>query len=68
MASHDVEELLGGLRALTSQLVDQGLAGRPKQEGSDDVGIGDIGQLVALPREALDVLTGSFPKLLLAIL
>ena len=43
MASGDVEELLGGSRALTSQLMDQGLAGGPKQENSYDIGIGDVG-------------------------
>ena len=64
MAGGDVEELLGGSRALTSQLVNQGLAGGPRQEGSYDVGIGDVRQLVALPGEAPDVPTKSFPGLL----
>ena len=70
MAGHDVEELLGGPRALTSWLreVDQGHAGGPGPEGSDDVGVGDVGQLVALPGEASDVLAESFPVLLSAIL
>ena len=67
MASGDVEEILGGSRALTSQLVNQGLAGGPGQEGSYDVGIGDVGQLVALPREVPDVSTKGFSSLLLAI-
>ena len=67
MASHDVEELLGGLRALTSQLVDQGLAGGPRQEGSDDVGVCDIRQLIALPREASNVLMESLSRLLSVI-
>ena len=67
MAGGDVEELLGGSRALTSQLVNQGLIGGPRQESSYDVGVDDIGQLVALPGEALDVLMNSFPELLLAI-
>ena len=65
MAGRDVEELLGGLRTLMSQLVDQGLAGGPGQESSDDV---DVRQLVALPGEVSDVLAESFPELLLAIL
>ena len=42
----------------------QGLAGGPRQEGSHNVGIGDIGQLVSLPGEAPDVLTMSFSRLL----
>ena len=42
VASGDVEELLGGSRALTSQLVNQGLVGDPRQEGSYDVGVDDV--------------------------
>ena len=43
MASGDVEELLSGLWALTSQLVNQGLAGGLGQESSYDVGVDDVG-------------------------
>ena len=64
MAGGDVGELLGGSWALTSQLVNQGLASGPRQESSYDVGIGDVGQLVALPGEASDVPTKSFSGLL----
>ena len=64
MAGDDVEELLSGSRALTSQLMDQGLIGGPRQESSYDVGIGDVGQLVALLGEAPDVTTKGFPSLL----
>ena len=67
MAGGDVEELLGGSQALTSQLVNQGLAGGSGQESSYDVGVGDVGQLVALPGEAPDVPTKSFPRLLSSI-
>jgi hypothetical protein len=68
VAGHDVEELLGGRRALSAQLVDQGLADGPGQECLDDVSIVDIGQRVALPREALDILMKSLYRLLLAVL
>ena len=44
--------------------MDQGLVGGSRQEGSYDVGIGDVGQLVALPGEAPDVPMKSFPGLL----
>lgn len=54
--------------ALASQLVDQGLAGGPGQEGSNDVGVGDIGQLIALPGETLDVQAESLSRLLPAVL
>jgi hypothetical protein len=59
VAGSDVEELLGGPWALTSQLMYQGLAGGPRLESPNDVDIGDIGQLIALPGEAPDVLMES---------
>ena len=55
MASGDVEELLGGSWALTSQLVNQGLISGPRQESSYNIGVGDNRQLVALLGEASDV-------------
>ena len=64
MGSGDVEELLSGSWALTSQLVNQGLAGGPRLEGSYDIGVSDVRQLVALPGEAPDVPTKGFPGLL----
>ena len=67
MAGGDVEEFLGGSWALVSQLVNQGLTGGPRQESSYDVGVGNVGQLIALLGEAPDVLTKSFPILLLAV-
>jgi hypothetical protein len=48
MASGDVEELLGGMQALTSHFMDQGLAGGPRQECPDDICVDDIGQFIAL--------------------
>ena len=46
--------------------MDQGLVGGPRQEGSYEVGVGvgDVGQLIALPREASNVPTKSFLGLL----
>ena len=67
MAGVNVEELLGGSWALTSQLVNGGLTGGSIQESSYDVGVGDVGQLVALPEEAPDVPMKSFPGLLSAV-
>ena len=64
MASGDLEELLGGSWALMSQLMNQGLVGGPRQEGPYDVCVSDIGQLIALPGEVLDVPTKGFPRLL----
>ena len=47
--------------------MNKGLTGGPRQEDSYVVGIDDVGQLVALPRKALDVPTKSFPELLFAV-
>ena len=47
--------------------MNQGLAGGPRQEDSYDVGVGDVGQLIALPGEASDVPTKSLPELLLIV-
>ena len=47
--------------------MNQGLAGGPEQESSYDVGVGDIGQLVALLGEAPDVPMKGFPGLPLTI-
>ena len=46
--------------------MNQGLVGGPRQEGSYDVGVGDVGQLIALLGEASDVPMKSFPSLLSA--
>ena len=45
-----------------------GLAGGPGQENSYDVGVGDVGQLVALPGEAPDVPTEGYSGLLSVVL
>jgi hypothetical protein len=68
MAHHDVVEFLSSPRALSSQLVDQGLAGGPRHEHRDNVSVGDVGQCIALPGEALNVLVKSLSQLLLAVL
>ena len=68
MAGGDVQELLGGLRALASQLVNQGLVGHSGQEGSYHVDIGDVGKLVALLGEASDVPTKGLTGLLAIVL
>ena len=39
--------------------MDQGLAGGPGLEGSDDVGVDDIRQLIALAGEASDIFAES---------
>ena len=44
--------------------MNQGHTGGPRQESSYDVGVGDVGQLVALSGETLDVSMKSFPRLL----
>ena len=44
--------------------MNQGLVSGPGQESSYDVGVGDVGQLIALPGEAPDVPTKAFSSLL----
>ena len=48
--------------------MNQGLVGGPGQENSYDVGVGDVGQVVALPGEALDVPTEGLTGLLTIVL
>ena len=68
MTGGDVQEFLGGSWALASQLMNQRLAGSPRQEGSYHVGIGDVRELIALLREAPDVPTEGFTGLLATVL
>jgi len=48
--------------------MNQGFTGRPGQEGSYHVGIGDVRELVALSREAPDIPTEGLTSLLMAVL
>jgi hypothetical protein len=64
----NVNDLLGGSRALAPQFVNQGIAGGPAQESPNHVGIDDVGKRVALLGEAPNVLAESFPWLLPAVL
>jgi hypothetical protein len=50
-----------------AERVDERLAGRALDEGVDDVGVGDVGELVALVRETLDLLLQGLIGPLLAI-
>ena len=43
----DVEYVVGGSRLHTAELVDQGLAGCPREEHADDVRVDDIRKRVA---------------------
>ena len=68
MAGDDVKQFLGGSRTLASQLMNQRLAGGPRQECSYNVSIGDVRELVALPGEAPDVPTEGFSGLMPTVL
>ena len=68
MAGGNVQDLLGGSWALTSQLMNQGLIGHPEQEGSYHVGVGDVRELVSLLGEALDVPMEGLTDLLSVVL
>ena len=52
----DVEQVVGGTGLQASKLVDQGLAGHPREECADDVRVDDIRKVVAPLREPMDVI------------
>ena len=64
----DVEQVAGGTGLQTAKLVDQGLAGCPKEECADDVCIDDIREGVASFGEPTDVILQGLAGLLLAAL
>ena len=68
VAGGDLQELMRGARLLAPQFVDQGLAVRPAEERTDDVGIDDARQRVALLGEAPDVVAQALAGLLFAVL
>jgi hypothetical protein len=51
----DIQELVGDARLSTAELVNEGLAGGPREEHADNVCIDDVGERVALPGELADV-------------
>ena len=52
----DIQEFPHCARGLTAEHMDERLTGCIADEGVDHVSIGDVGELIALLREALDVL------------
>ena len=52
----DVKQVAGGPRLQTAELVDQGLAGCPREERVDDVHVDDIREGVASLGEPADVI------------
>ena len=68
MAGGDVQDFRGGSWALASQLMNQGLTGRPGQEGSYHVGVDDVREPIVLPGEASDVPAEGLTGLLMVVL
>jgi hypothetical protein len=62
----DVHQTVGGDGGVMAQLSDQLFAGGSREEGHNHVGVGDVGELGALPRETPDVIPEGFTWLLLA--
>ena len=60
----DVQELPCRVRGLATERVDERLAGYAINEGIDDVDIGDVGELIVLLGETLDVLLEGLIRLL----
>jgi hypothetical protein len=55
----DIQELPHRVWGLVVERMDEGLAGRAANEGIDDIDIDDVGELIALLGEALNVLLES---------
>jgi hypothetical protein len=68
MTSGYVKEPLCGLWPVTTELMHQGSTVHVGPEHRDDIGIADIGELMALLGETLDVVLQGFTLLLLATL
>lgn len=68
MVHRDVEEFLGGSRALPPQLVDQGHASGSGQKCHDNVGISNTGKGIAFSCEASNILAQGLVRLLPAML
>jgi hypothetical protein len=62
----DVHQTVGSDGGVAAQLSDQLFAGGAREEGHDNVGVGDVGELGALLGETLDVIPKGFTRLLLA--
>ena len=56
VVSGDIEQVVGGTGLQAAKLVDQGLAGHPREECVDDVRVDDIREAVALLGEPVDVI------------
>ena len=56
MVCGDIEQVTGGTGLQAAKLVDQGLAGRPREECANDVRVDDIREGVASLEEPTDVI------------
>jgi hypothetical protein len=64
MARRNVEKLLWRLWGLPSQLMHRGFVGGSLGEGVDNVGVREVGQLVALSRKVSDIVPRCLVRLL----
>jgi hypothetical protein len=62
----DVHQAVGSDGSVAAQLSDQLFAGGTREEGHDDVGVGDVGKLGALFGEMSDVVLEGLTRLLFA--
>jgi hypothetical protein len=56
----NIHQTIGSDGSATTQLSDQLFAGRTKEEGHDDVGVSDVGDIGALLGETPDVIPEGF--------
>jgi hypothetical protein len=64
----DVHELMGDARLSAVELINEGLAGGPGEERTDDVCVDDVREIIALLGEPADIVSEGLARLLLAAL
>jgi hypothetical protein len=60
----NIHQTIGSDGSAAAQLSDQLFAGGTREEGHDDVGVGDVGELGALFGETPDIIPEGFTQLL----
>jgi hypothetical protein len=64
----DVQELAGGARLRAAELVNEGLAGGPREERANNICVDDVRERIALLREPVEVISHRLARLLFAAL
>jgi hypothetical protein len=62
----NIHQTVGSDGSAVAQFLDQLFVGGTREEGHDDIGVGDVGELSALLGETPDVIPEGFAQLLFA--